>query len=81
MVEMTTYAPPSDSMAVFCDAVKARLRMLRISQNELARRLGLASGHLSNLLNGKAGNCSLETCDKIAAQLHTTTVDLLSGRD
>jgi len=69
MVDMTTYAPPSDSMAVFCDAVKQRLRLLRISQNELARRTGIPSGRMSNILNGKVGNCSLETCDDIAKGL------------
>jgi transcriptional regulator with XRE-family HTH domain len=77
MIDVTTYAPPSDSMAIFCDAVKARLRLLRISQNELARRANIPSGNMSNLLNGKAGNCSLETCDKIASALNTTTAELL----
>lgn len=80
-MEMTTSAPPSDTMAVFCEAVKTRLRLLRISQAELARRVNTQPIHISRLLNGKAGNCSLATCDKIAAELHTTTIDLLSGRD
>ncbi len=67
-------------MAVFCDAVRRRLRLLRISQGELARRVGMAPGHMSNLLNGKSGNCSLETCDKIAAAMDTTTGELLTGQ-
>lgn len=81
MVEMTTYAPPSDSMAIFCAAVKRRIRLLRISQNELARRLGVTSTAMSQLLQGKAGNCTLKKCDEIAAALDTTTLDLLSGQD
>lgn len=80
MVDMTTYAPPSDSMAVFCDAVKTRLRLLRISQGELARRLDISAPTLSQLLQGKAGNCSLKRCDEIAAALDTTTIDLLTER-
>lgn len=81
MVDMTTYAPPSDSMAVFCDAVRRRLRLLRISQGELARRLGIGPQNLSALLSGKTGNCTLKRCDEIASALDTTTLDLLSGRD
>lgn len=78
MIDVTTYAPPSDSMTVFCDAVRRRLRLLRISQGELARRVGTQPIHISRLLNGKAGNCSLETCDKIAAAMNTTTIELLT---
>lgn len=68
-------------MIVFCEAVRRRILLLGMSQNELAGKMGVASGHLSNLLNGKSGNCSLSTCDKIAAGLGTTTADLLNGRD
>lgn len=78
---MSNYIPPGDSMAVFCDSVKRTLRKLRISQNELASRVGMDSSALSKVINGKAGNCSLETCDRIAAGLGTTTADLLNGRD
>lgn len=74
---MSTCAPPSDSMSVFCTAVKSKLGEMGISQNELARRLELDESYFSKLLRGKAGNCTLETCDKIAAQLHTTTGQLL----
>lgn len=78
MIDVTTYAPPSDSMTVFCDAVRRRLRLLRISQGELARRLGITPPTLSQLLQGKAGNCSLRRCDEIAAALDTTTIELLT---
>lgn len=80
MIDVSTYAPPSDSMAVFCEAVKARLTVLRISQNELARRAEILPGDLSRLLNGKTGNCTLKKCDQIAAALDTTTAELLNGR-
>lgn len=68
-------------MAVFCGSVKRTLRKLRISQNELGRRLEMDSSALSRLFNGKAGNCSLGTCDRIAAVLGTTTLALLSGKE
>jgi transcriptional regulator with XRE-family HTH domain len=77
MIDVTTYAPPSDSMAVFCEAVKARLSIKQISQGELAKRLGCTPTHVSKLLRGKAGNCSLETCDKIAQAMDTTLIELL----
>ncbi len=79
MIDVTTYAPTSDTMAIFCDAVKRRLRIIRISQNELARRLDMDASHLSKVLQGKAGNCSLDTCDKIAQAMETTLIELLNS--
>lgn len=81
MVDMTTYAPPSDSMAVFCDAVRRRLRLLRISQGELARRAEMDPSQLSRMLKGTLGNCTFAMADRVAAGLGTTTTELLSGKD
>lgn len=78
---MPTYAPPSDTMAIFIQAVRNRLRKLRVSQNELARRMGKEQTDLSKLLRGVRGNCSLETCDQIAHALGTTTLELLQNAD
>lgn len=77
--EMPTYAPPSDSMQVFIVAVKAKLDELNISQNELARRSSMQSTHVSKLLRGQLGNCTLSKCDAIASALGTTTIDLLNS--
>ena len=64
-------------MQVFIGAVKAKLETLHISQSEFARRASMDQSSCSKLLRGQLGNCTLSTCDEIAAALGTTTVDLL----
>lgn len=61
--------------------IRRRLATLRLSQNELARRLGWTSGTVSDTLNGRRGNCSLAVCDRIATALGTTTAELLNDPD
>lgn len=61
-----------------------RIRELRIraqlSQTDLARRVNLSQGQLSNIENGER-NVSLEWLRAIAAALGTSVADLLSDDD
>lgn len=60
---------PSQSMKEFIDAVRFRMETEGITIVELSRRTGLSRPGLNNLLNGKAGSCTLATADAIATSL------------
>ena len=44
---------PARKVMLRADAVWDRLNRLNMTQNDLARLLGISSGHLSRLINGR----------------------------
>lgn len=55
------------------DRIQTRMRQLGLSQADVARRAGLSSGHMSDLVAGHKGKrVSAETVEKLACALKVT---------
>jgi transcriptional regulator with XRE-family HTH domain len=57
-------------------AVKARRLLLRISQEELAMRIGADQAYVSRIEAGQI-NVTLETAEQVAAAIQSNIADLL----
>jgi transcriptional regulator with XRE-family HTH domain len=77
--EVANYLEAAATMEVFVDAIRARMIVEGVTQDELARRLGVHKTAVSRTLNKKGGNCSFQTADEFAAALGTTTIELLTS--
>ena len=53
-LECSAKVSPAQCATVECQAVWDRMDLLGISQNELARRTGVGSSHLSQIMTGKS---------------------------
>jgi len=63
------------------ERVKARLAELGMSQADLARRSGLSTGYVCNLVNGQRGKrISVETAQKLAGALRVRPSYLFGDR-
>lgn len=68
--------PMTEQTETIGDIIRARLALLRISQNELARLVGVSRGHFSQILNGQKG-ISQKTLARVAIALRCQPGELL----
>lgn len=62
------------------DRIQARMQQLGMSQADVARRAGLSSGHVSDLVTGNKGKrVSAETVEKLARALKVSPSFFLRG--
>ncbi|MCP1199268.1 helix-turn-helix domain-containing protein [Notoacmeibacter sp. MSK16QG-6] len=62
----------------FGQAVRRRRQQLKVSQEELAMRIGADQAYVSRIEAGQM-NVTLETLDQIAAALEADAADLVKG--
>lgn len=67
---------PQDLKQILAIRVREIRRFRRLSQRELAKRLGMSSSSISNIENLKR-NVTFETVEKIATELGVKATDLL----
>lgn len=66
---MLTYVS-KEGGSMLGDRIQARMEKLGMSQADVARRAGLSSGHVSDLVTGQKGKrVSAETVEKLARAL------------
>lgn len=62
------------------ERVRARLAELGMSQADLARRSGLSTGYVCNIVNGQRGKrVSIETAQRLAGALRVRPAYLFGG--
>lgn len=74
---MSTSSPTVTAMDVFAENVKRILSRDGHSVTSIAQATGMSRPGLSAILNGRGGNCSLETAEKIANAIETPLFQLL----
>jgi transcriptional regulator with XRE-family HTH domain len=77
MIEMSASSPTVTAMEVFADNVKQIILRDGHSVTSIAAATGMSRPGLSAMLNGRGGNCSLESAEKIANAISTPLFELL----
>lgn len=70
-------ADTTSAMEVFAENVKNWINIKGLSVTAVAEAAGLSRPGLSAMLNGRGGNCTLETAEKIAIAVDKPLHELL----